>query len=133
MFDLGVFYNNFFLESHLLTHLPVRPFKCTFRKCESSFTTDQQLQAHQEGKHKSLYVNGDKKGSMHKCDQCEAKFSFKSSLYKHKSSIHSKNTFFECLICKKQFNRKDNLFNHSRNVHNKTVNSVNKLQKIVGE
>lgn len=101
-----------FTESHLLTHSTVRPFKCNFKKCESSFTTNQQLKAHQDGKHKSV------KGNTLQCDQCEAKFSFKSSLYKHKTSIHSKNKIlFECSICKKQFNRKDNLFHHTRNVH----------------
>lgn len=102
-----------------MTHLTVRPFKC--KKCESSFTTNQQLQAHQEGKHKSIYLDGNAKGNQLQCNQCEAKFSFKSSLYKHKITIHSKDLkFFECPICKKQFNRKDNLFLHSRNVH-KTI------------
>jgi len=58
----------------------------------------------------------------HKCNQCDAKFSYKTDLTKHKKNLHDRVFDYECKDCKRKFNKK---FNYAR--HLKTCNGLLKI------
>lgn len=97
------------LKNHLLTHLikELRPqFSCSY--CNSSF-----LSKHSKIDHEKNIHLGEKKEF--KC-HCGRVFAFQSSLFGHKQTAHSANTF-ECPECDKAYPTKYRLQQHMQTNH----------------
>ena len=47
-----------------------------------------------------------------RCEHCDAVFTKRQALNRHKSNIHKKRVVIQCTICLKQFGRKDNFERH---------------------
>ena len=55
------------------------------------------------------------------CDLCDARFSLRGQLNRHKRCVHQKKTI-PCVICRKEFTDKSYLNNHIRIIHNSERN-----------
>ena len=47
-----------------------------------------------------------------KCEICQKKFGYKSTLDNHQRIVHDKNKLFKCEICQKKFGLKSNMSKH---------------------
>ncbi|KAF8787584.1 Zinc finger protein 112 like protein [Argiope bruennichi] len=94
------FSRKFYLQTHYLTHLGIKPYRCHI--CNRSFAKKCALTIH------SLIHNKIKKYS---CNNCEKSFLRKTDLQKH-MLIHTGQKPYVCKVCQKEFNHQNNLRRH---------------------
>ena len=96
------------LTQHRKVHLKVTPYICQ-HGCGSSFKSQGYKSKHEL----SCILN--KNRELHPCPVCDKVLAHKSSLYKHKITVHDmtvNDKKFQCEICGKRFNFKDRLKTH---------------------
>ena len=54
---------------------------------------------------------------IHKCDDCQKKFSSPSDLKRHVNGVHQNVKEFQCEMCSKSFSQRNNLLRHQIEVH----------------
>lgn len=65
----------------------------------------------------SAQKDGSQAKSLFVCDFCDASFTFESSMYRHRNSVHLNRNLHVCGICGKGITRKENFEDHM-NMHN---------------
>lgn len=93
---------------HAMTHMLVKPNKCSFDKCNKSFVEKRELKHHEDRCHRQI--------RSYKCDLCGKLFGCHSNLRNHKW-FHSEICRFECGICGKGFKIPFDLRRHEAEVH----------------
>jgi len=128
------------LKNHINAHLGLKPFKCDYKDCNKSFSIKRSLKQHQYRIHSgikpffctickkrfsakpSLKVHFKKHSGVRpfECDHilCIAKFFTKSSLERHKKTVHSEERPFPCSLCPKKFKEKNKLKEHTKRHQN---------------
>ena len=109
------------LQYHKESHHSEKPSKVECDMCGKCFKNNLSLQKHKSNFHVS--------SNDHKCDNCNASFTLKDNLMRHRREDHSKlmidwnqihfreELMFKCNICEKYFKRKHNLKVHQQTVH----------------
>ena len=122
------FSNSGNLMYHKLSQHNKDQSEVTCKVCDKTFKNHVTLSKHN--------LNTHVQPKQHSCDQCDAKFSLKWSLLRHKKDLHwdfkvdwkyiqfAEELRHQCDICEKLFKRKDNLTVHKQTVH-KSENNQN--------
>ena len=98
-----IFFNNFDMRMHEMTHSGEKPHKCS--QCDFSSIQTSQLTIHMRRAH-----TGEKP---YTCDQCDNSFVSATELQSHKIS-HTEEKTFQCNDCSKTFKHNKSLTRHGR-------------------
>ncbi|KPJ10698.1 Zinc finger protein 316 [Papilio machaon] len=95
------------LEQHLLSHLNIKPFPCTWENCCKAYSNKSHLNRHIASVHEK-----EKKNIIYSCPQCCKTYSNRQNLKKHIRQKHVINLPFVCDCCKAQCRKKHQLSAH---------------------
>lgn len=99
-------------ERHLLKrHGNIRPYACN--ACSKTYRAKASFRDH---------VATHKQGFNYYCDQCAKAFSFGSTFWKHRHTVHTKVKPFKCSKCDKSFHLRDQLKVHDKSKHQQIRN-----------
>ena len=93
-----------------------------YREKAKSLPTDFRCECGKNFKKKKFYTEHKKScGKVIKCEDCEKTFSTKSSVERHKKTVHMKIKLVrkaaKCKICNASFTRQDSLKKHTKIYH----------------
>ncbi|CDF39023.1 unnamed protein product [Chondrus crispus] len=91
-----------------------RAFSC--EKCGKSFAEQDQLHHH-------VRVTHEEDARPWECKQCQIRFGRKSSLTRHRQTVHQK-TRFTCRVCSKTYSQKFDAVRHERKAHGVSCTSA---------
>ena len=106
-------------------HFNMKPFKCSAKDCNESFSQKGHLKSHFESVHEDM--------KRFPCDECERSFYLKKDLVRHKITEHGNEKKFKCKICnteKFEFALERYLKRHIKKYHTLKVKTPEKTPEI---
>ena len=106
-------------------HFNMKPFKCSAKDCNESFSQKGNLKSHFERSHE--------KKKRFPCDECDRSFYEKKDLVRHKITEHGNGKKFKCMICnteKFEFALERYLKRHIKKYHTLKVKTPEKTPEI---
>ena len=126
-----VFYSEKVLQSHIVSHTTVDPFRCPLKNCQFDFGSEEDLREHQRSAHKALASRLDKYKKVPEkrircevaCEVCGKMVSapyqsqLEGRLQMHKKKYHDVQNHLKCPLCDRTFFMYSRLSIHYSRAH----------------